>query len=188
MDIIQTLMAEHRLIDKGLDALEAYATALDGGIDVPREDLGLFAQFIREYADTGHHGKEEDILFAIMNEHGFPRDGGPVGVMLVEHDEGRRLVGILREIATTSGAWSGADRARASDAAHAFVSLLKAHIYKEDNILYPMAERHLPPGVLDEATRRAVAFDQARAASGETARLEALARDLASRYGQEVNR
>ena len=53
-------------------------------------------EFIATFADHNHHGKEEDILFPAMEKAGFPRDGGPVGVMLMEHTQGREYVGAMR--------------------------------------------------------------------------------------------
>ncbi|MGD0266766.1 MAG: hemerythrin domain-containing protein, partial [Candidatus Methylomirabilota bacterium] len=36
-----------------------------------------------------HHGKEENLLFKTMVDRGFPRQGGPIAVMLHEHETGR---------------------------------------------------------------------------------------------------
>jgi hemerythrin-like domain-containing protein len=145
MDAIETLMTEHRAIERVLDALVAFAGEVERKGTTEKEELGRFETFVREFADAAHHGKEEDILFAAMVEHGFPREGGPVAVMLHEHDQGRRLVAILRGYAAQADAWSDADRQEIARAAAGFAQLLRAHIQKEDQILYPMAEQHLPP-------------------------------------------
>jgi hemerythrin-like domain-containing protein len=55
----------------------------------------LFRQgvdFVRNFADRCHHAKEEENLFPRMEARGVPRDGGPIGVMLFEHEEGRAYV------------------------------------------------------------------------------------------------
>jgi hemerythrin-like domain-containing protein len=43
--------------------------------------------FLRHFADECHHFKEEKLLFPLMEEDGIPREGEPIGMMLVEHEE-----------------------------------------------------------------------------------------------------
>ena len=100
MDPIETLMSEHRAIERVLDALVAFADDVERRGATDKEELSRFVTFLREFADTGHHGKEEDILFQAMVDGGFPNEDGPIGVMLRDHDEGRGLVGILDERAS----------------------------------------------------------------------------------------
>jgi hemerythrin-like domain-containing protein len=180
MDAIETLMSEHRVIEQVLDALVVFAdeTRRKGATD--KAELGRFVTVIREFADACHHGKEEDILFAAMVRHGFPREGGPIAVMLHEHDQGRRLVGALKIRSEQAGDWSEDERQEVSDAAHGFSELLHAHIHKEDAILYPMAEQHLPPEALDAVTEACERYEQERAGNHE--RLHALAEELIARY------
>ncbi len=94
------LMDEHRLIEKALDAMVAWVTALDATSESDdKAELARFVSFIQGFADTYHHGKEEDILFVAMVDHGFPRQAGPIAAMLHEHDQGRSLVGVLNGLA-----------------------------------------------------------------------------------------
>jgi len=179
MDPIRTLMDEHQLILKSLDALDEY---VEQAAPAPK-DLALFVKFIREFADAFHHGKEEDILFAEMQANGFPANAGPLAVMLAEHDEGRRLTGRMAAVAEQAGAWSAADLEQVRDAAHGYTELLRGHIHKEDNILYPMAQGHLPESSWQQIAKRFDEFAQAKATSGDEQRLRALAADLVERYG-----
>ena len=39
-----------------------------------------------------HHGKEEEILFPLLEKKGIPADGGSLGVMLMEHGRARALI------------------------------------------------------------------------------------------------
>jgi hemerythrin-like domain-containing protein len=176
MEPIQLLMDEHQVILKGMDALEGYVE--DGKADA--KDLACFVEFIRRFADAIHHGKEEDILFAEMEAAGFPADSGPLAVMLGEHDEGRRLTGILAGAAEAGVPWTEGPRQAVRDAAHGYAALLRQHIQKEDQILYPMAQAHLPMEAWEGIRRRFEVFEAREAVSGE--RLRALAQDLASRY------
>jgi hemerythrin-like domain-containing protein len=184
MNPIETLKAEHRLILKVLDALENYATKVQFGVTVKNGDLEHFVAFIRQFADACHHGKEEDILFAAMVDNGFPRDRGPIAVMLAEHAEARRLVGILAIMAEKADAWSDDDRAMITKSALAYVQLLRQHIRKEDNVLYPGAEANLPPEVIKQIGDKFAKLDQEETGPGEHERLHALADSLIARYAK----
>jgi len=127
-DPIQILMDEHRVIEKVLDALEAAAD-----LEVPAEFYDRALDFCTEFADACHHSKEEDRLFPLLEERGIPRKGGPVGVMCDEHVQGRSYIAQMRE-AAAAGEY---DRVRR--ASLLYVGLLRDHIQKEDNVLFPMA-------------------------------------------------
>jgi hemerythrin-like domain-containing protein len=188
MDAIETLMNEHRLIERVLDGLVAFAedTRRRGATEKP--ELSRFVTFVREFADACHHGKEEDVLFRVMVEHGFPRSGGPIAVMLHEHDQGRALVSILARHAAQEGAWSDADRQEIADASRAFSEMLRAHIHKEDAVLYPMAEQRLPPQLLERVGSDCERFEAEKAASGERDRLHRLAEELVARHAAALHR
>ena len=55
-------------------------------------DLEEVVELIRKFADGLHHAKEENLLFPLMAEKGFSLEQGPVAVMLMEHEQGRRFV------------------------------------------------------------------------------------------------
>jgi hemerythrin-like domain-containing protein len=182
MDAIEVLMDEHRLIERAIDALVAFADEAGRGATDDRAELGRFVTFIREFADGCHHGKEEDILFQAMIEAGFPRNGGPIAVMLLEHDQGRQHVAALEAIAEKAGAWTAEDRERLSGAANGYASLLRQHIQKEDAVLYPMARRRLPPEILDRVSRDCERYEAGKTGSGEHQRLHRLAEELVARH------
>ena len=179
-DAIETLMTEHRLIEGVLASLDAWTNALAAG-EADREDLPRFVRFIREFADAKHHAKEENILFTAMADHGFPTQGGPIAVMLHEHDEGRAHVSVLAEGADQPE-WDASQRARLVEAARGYVSLLRGHIPKEDNVLYPMAADRLPPEAMQRVAERCAQVEDEYANSGNGERLESLARELIARY------
>jgi hemerythrin-like domain-containing protein len=185
MTPIETLMNEHRLIESVLDALESYTGRLAAGKEAEPADLSKFVRFIREFADRCHHGKEEDILFETMIENGFPREAGPIAVMLQEHDEGRRYVAVLADAADRSGSWNDEDRGRVRRAAMGYAELLRAHIMKEDQILYPAAESRLGGRVMDDIGRRFDQFEREKTGEGAHEELHALAEELIGRYAPD---
>ena len=105
--------------------------------------IGEFVDFFRNFVDRCHHGKEEKHLFPRLEERGIPRAGGPIGVMLEEHEQGRAKVRTIVEELTRIEQ----DKGRPADVLRghllAYADLLEAHIRKENGILFPMGNRVL---------------------------------------------
>lgn len=95
---------------------------------------------IRNFADGMHHAKEENLLFPLLTEKGFSVENGPVGVMLMEHVQGREYVGRMSEGVKIlrSGDYSATSVIR--EALLGYAVLLQSHIGKENNVLFRMAD------------------------------------------------
>lgn len=137
------LRHEHEVILRALGLLERLGRDARAGQPADRETLGRLVEFFKTFTDRCHHGKEEQHLFPALERAGLPRAGGPVGVMLAEHEEGRALLAAMR---------SGPEPA----AIEAYARLLRAHIDKENGVLFPMADQILSD---DEQRRLVAAFE-----------------------------
>lgn len=112
--------------------------------DLDPEEIEKIIDFLRTFADLCHHGKEETSLFPALIDAGMSRQSGPVAVMLYEHELGR---GYIKGMASAVKTFLAGDRSALNQVAEAmgkYVDLLKSHIQKENNILFPMADRLLP--------------------------------------------
>lgn len=150
------LREEHRVILRALGVLEAAAARLAGGRPLPEGWWPEIIAWLRGFADKNHHAKEETSLFPAMVKAGVPSVGGPIEVMLEEHQRGRALVRAME-------AGEPLDRAaKARD----YVALLREHIDKENGVLFPLAD-----AVLDEAAQRALQreFEAVEAEQGRDA-------------------
>ena len=160
MKALEVLMGEHRLIESVLDTLEQGVELLHAGTAVPADFFLQAVEFIREYADGVHHRKEEGILFKAMARHGFSEEAGPVGMMLYEHDQGRQYTAELAAAASRLKAGDSQATTAIVQNALGYAALLRQHIHKEDQILYVMAGRAIPPDELDEMDAQFRSLDQ----------------------------
>jgi len=136
-------MHEHRVIEVVLTGLERMAQRAKEDREVNQGMAANALEILRDFADKCHHAKEERNLFQLMAERGVPREGGPLGVMLHEHGQGRHHIETMARV--LPGASRGDTEALRVFAEHArsYARLLRQHIGKEDKILYPMAEQVL---------------------------------------------
>ena len=143
MSATNELRTEHRAIERMLAILETAAQRLEHGERVRPEVFRQSVDFVRNFADRCHHAKEEENLFPRLEARGVPRQGGPIGVMLFEHDEGRAFVGAIAGAIDVYDRDGQAAAQAIAENARGYVDLLRAHIAKEDNVLFPMADRVL---------------------------------------------
>ena len=134
------LRDEHQLILGVVDVLDEKLKRTSSASPLDFDVVDRCISFFRLFADACHHGKEEDLLFPELIEHGMPGDEGPIAVMLSEHRQGRLSVRGMAEAIT--GARSGDENALSALRAHAddYIDLIRAHIGKEDNVLFNMAD------------------------------------------------
>ena len=141
----ELLMHEHQIILMVLGAAEREAQSIQDTGQIHTGKVEQMVDLIRNFADRCHHAKEEDLLFVRLQERGMPAQGGPIGVMLAEHAEGRRLVKAVAEALPDAAKGDPPAVAAVRDNLVGYTRLLRAHISKEDNVLYPMGDRILTP-------------------------------------------
>lgn len=141
MKSTEQLIEEHKGIVKMLNIVSNICDRLETGEKIDSDDLFSIVDFIKVFADKCHHGKEDDLFFPLLIEKGMSKNQGPLEVIMVEHTEGRSYV---------RGFSEGVLKYKNNDAdgvkqiienGRNYVELLKAHIVKEDNILYPMGDK-----------------------------------------------
>jgi hemerythrin-like domain-containing protein len=176
----EILMQEHRLIGKVLDYLEEAAGRLEDGEEIDPDFFIDSAEFIAGFADGRHHRKEEDILFVAMTAKDMPADAGPVAVMLHEHEQGRRFTAGFRaaaELMKTGESSAVTDVVRN---VFDYVNLLREHIVKEENVLFPMAEQIIDGGTMQRVARDFEKIVMQDRENGTLAEYEALVEKLDS--------
>lgn len=127
------LRHEHEVFLRALALLGGIGHRLEAGQPVDRDALAWLVEFFRTFVDRCHHAKEEQHLFPALERRGLPRHGGPVAVMLHEHEQGRVFLRALTQ----------QDDARVASAIRGYATLLRAHIDKENQVLFPMADQLL---------------------------------------------
>jgi hemerythrin-like domain-containing protein len=183
MEATQELIAEHNAVLVALQILERITAALAAKSGPVPDHLEQLLDFFKGFVDRCHHGKEEEALFPALERCGVPRQGGPIGVMLMEHEAGRGYVKAMAEgLGRLQRGEAGAAVAIGAHAV-AYCELLRGHIHKENHILFAMADRLVPADAAREMLVRFEAIERERVGEGKHEAYHAMLRTLKEAYG-----
>lgn len=179
-NVTQVMSDEHQLILRMIALVEQNTARMEQGSFRNWQFFLDAVDFIRNYADRFHHAKEEDVLFVELVHNGMPEKNSPIEAMHMEHDQGRAFVRSLETAAQRALNGEEGQLPVIAENARGYATLLRGHIDKEDQILYPLAERVLPAEVRE---RMLSAY---AAAEARTPELEQHYRQLVESYEQQA--
>jgi quercetin dioxygenase-like cupin family protein/hemerythrin-like domain-containing protein len=148
---LQSFVEEHREL---LDILE-YAVA-SGNLEAYRKALTAIGEELDQ-----HFRYEEEILFPILGKY-IGTSTGPIAVMLAEHKIIRDNYESFQRVFLS--ATSITDDVR--QAFETVAGILRSHIMKEDNVLFPMASARMSEADQNEVARRVAAEKEKREGRG----------------------
>ena len=175
----EILEEEHDLILKMIGVVRAISGKIEA---VDPKTLKDIIDFIRTFADHCHHAKEEKVLFVEAEKQGVPKEGGPIGMMLVEHDQGRGYVKGMDEALQKMGQGDKKAAKQYKENALQFAELLEQHIGKENQILYPMINMHLPEELQKQILDKFEKVEKEDVGEGVHHKYHALVEELEARF------
>lgn len=173
----EVLRWEHRSIKDMLELMERFAEKMNRGQPVPPGVLNKTMEFIRLFVEQCHHGKEEEILFPLLERKNIPAAGGPLGVMLMEHDRARVFIHKLNIEAANDNAESAR---RWTRVAWNYSDLMFEHFHKEEEILFAMADRILTSEEQASAVRSFERLNVERIGPGRHQQIRTMMEELIS--------
>jgi len=178
MKASEDLRHEHELIKVALNILGKMASNIQQNVNVDVNDLKEIVNFLILFADKCHHGKEEIYYFPALEKAGIPKADGPIGAMLIEHEQGRNNIRQMKE--SVSGV--SADTQTFAKAASSYVTLMKNHIEKENNILFMMGDQRLPEEIQMELLEKFEQHEEEVVGVGKHEELHALLEKFEQKY------
>jgi hemerythrin-like domain-containing protein len=177
---IDDLKNEHEAILSAIQILERMIAGLEKAPSVDTKDMHDFIGFLKEFADKCHHGKEEGLLFPALIQAGLPEKGGPIGVMLADHAQGRQFIREMEEALNPP-----VDRFKLAQAAGGYAALLRNHIQKENMLLFPMTEKMLTETQLEQLYEGFEEHEEKVIGQGRHEELHAMLKSLQEKYPAE---
>ncbi len=176
------LIKEHEGITLMLSIMQKVVEKIRKSQVPEAADIDRVIEFLSVFADKCHHGKEEGILFPELVRKGFPQESGPIAVMLYEHRIGR---GYIKEMSEHFHEYKSGNRdslrAVAEDM-QKYITLLTAHIRKENQILFPMADNALAEDVQNQLYERYEKLEEEIIGRGKHEEFHRLLHELKTLY------
>lgn len=179
----ETLKHEHEIVRLVLEAIGREVEEIKLSRKTDFEVLRKIVDFSRNFTDRCHHAKEENHLFPALVNRGLSREQGPIAMMLREHAQGREKMKVIADTLAYAEKGNGIALDVLRENLDTYAQLLRAHISKENNILFPLAEKLLTP---EDQKGLEAAFDKVEAeemGSGIHERYHRLAHDLVKKPG-----
>ncbi len=175
-------MEEHNGIKVMLQALGSISDRLESRKSVNAEHLDMIAEFMQIYIDKCHHGKEEFLLFPALKETGATKESGIIEELLAEHVSGSNCVKQFIEDSNDYKKSKDGASNQMTKNIRTYIEMLNKHIDKEDTVLYPLADQHLPAMVQGELMWRFEQFEEEVIGAGEHEKLNGLLNVLIDTY------
>ena len=134
---------EHRTIEKIVRVMGVLVDELAENRDIDDDVLRDLCQFLQVYGHQCHHGKEESYLFPMLESHGVPEEGCPLGALRHEHERSRALTQELVQASAEYAANRHHSSSALSEVLRNLAQFYPAHIWKEEYLLFPLARKVL---------------------------------------------
>ena len=183
MNSIKLMVEEHEYILRMLKVVRKACYDILKGKEICYEDFYKMVEFIRNYADAHHHGKEEKFLFKEMQS-----NLGNIGInlithgMLVEHDYGRMYISDLVEALQRVKNGDQESKLDVISNAISYTHLLTRHIAKENDGVYKFGEKNLSKEIIDDINNKTVVFEKQAEEQGTQKHYIDLLENLENKY------
>lgn len=179
---VDILMQDHALIERGLVLLEK---EIDRGDKMNTAHVKTTIDFLLEYGDECHNMKEENVYFPLIQEKGLP-PSGPVEVMLQEHKQERDMLAVIQQriIALENGESLPLDF---REYVGEYLELTKNHIWKENDILYPMGSKVLNSQDDDDLIKEFQRIEKESVGEGGYERFKQILETMEKKSGGRIN-
>jgi len=145
MKATEHLEMEHHKIARVAEGCGVFADELQQGVKIPSNILKSLASFLRLYAEQYHH-EEEKWLFSMLRQRGVPAEACPIAAISHEDDKLGMLVDQLSTAVDVYAKTDGVVDSTLVDTLRSLAHMYRDHIWKEDYLLLPMANKVLSDG------------------------------------------
>lgn len=140
MQPIEHLVEEHRIIAKAVSVTQEFRREIQSGASIRPKRYWMLIDFWSTFADIVHHGKEEQVLFPAIEQHGGSSEfGDTIDQLVEEHMQLLGYISDLRRSAKPAFTGSKAAREQVIRCLDEYVNLTAPHIQLEDAELFPRA-------------------------------------------------
>lgn len=142
-NVISLLIKEHEAIMRAVYDIHGIIEQLQAQKPIDTNELKTIIEFLHDFVDLNHHRKEEQFLFPALQHNGAPLTDCPLAGFLEDHKLGQRWIEALKK---ATAAYERKDKDANSQLIEALSQLKEIyvrHTLKEENFIFPVAEKYL---------------------------------------------
>lgn len=147
---IRDLTEEHGGILLMLTVMEKISAKLKRGEEIEKKHLVQIVEFLKNFADLCHHGKEEGILFPQLEK--LKINNIVINKLLGEHKTGRDLIRGISESVSDFAA-GNPEAFHIAENIDGYILLLRKHI-RDENMLFDQAGRLIPETIQQDISKQ----------------------------------
>jgi hypothetical protein len=174
-------MDDHSIIEKALVIIERQLEKSKKNWSA----ISTLLDVLWDYGETCHNMKEEKVYFPLLLERGMPPQG-PVAVMLAEHQKERDYLNKLKSLLPEAKQNKELEQ-EFSNIFGEYSALTKDHIWKENDILYPMGRKFVQPDDVPYLATEFKRIEQESLGVGAYTRYKTLVDALEKETGERIN-
>ena len=153
MSAIEILVDEHHLISRMVNALTVLHKRLESDDHTDVNVLTDVVDFFRMFVDRNHHANEEDALFPALERCAVNPEGCTLQSLKSEHEQARILTTTLTDAIRKYETGDPTAKRKICTTIRNSIDLYNNHIWRENILLFPMAEKALQESELNNVTR-----------------------------------
>lgn len=184
MNITQQLTIEHHDVKEMLHILMNIAARIEQTKELNAEHFANILEFLKNFVDKCHHGKEEQALFPALEKAGMSSKEGILSYIFPEHDQGRKYVHEMKEAFEGYKKGDSSALLKITEAIYFYSRLLQHHIDQEEQHLFPMAEKMLTDEVKYNLYKQFEDIEERVTGPGVHEKYEELIKDLSQIYAE----
>ena len=136
----EILVEEHNLIRQALESMALAVERLEIGERPPVEFFEKAVNFTQNFSDKFHHYKEEYLMFGRLAQQKDGELDAQIDTLRYQHDRGRDLISAISNALDGYAQGEDARTTIILENLVEYISMLRLHIHKEDNIFYPLVD------------------------------------------------
>ena len=140
----ENLKSEHNDIKELLNIMSKIAVNIKSKDVFYTSDVEDIIDFLKFFIEKSHHGKEE-VFYPALEFAGIPKEAESLSVMMYEHSLAKNYLKDINSCVVNCKIGNSFSGEMLADSLTNYVALIKNHIQKEEEIIFPLADTELSP-------------------------------------------
>jgi len=178
----ENLIKEHEEINELLDIMSKIALKIKSKDVFYPTDVEEIIDYLIIIIDKSHHGKEDEVFYPELISSGIPKETAPLSIINYEHTLAKRYLKDISSCVVNCKIGNDFSGELLADSLTNYVVVIKNHIQREEEIIFPIANEVLSSEKQNEITQRFEDIEQKNISHGFFDHFNKLLKKLKVKY------